>query len=276
MKLPAVPPSSQPRWGSTAPTVELLHGSNRARRHNPALTSTANPLWELSSFSEAAKAVGQPMKLPAEPPPSQPRWGSTAPTVELRHGSNRARRHNPAPTSTTDPLWELSSFSEAAKAVSQPMKRPAVPPSSQPRWGSTAPTVELLHGSNRARRHNPAPTSTTDPLWELSSFSEAEKAVGQSTKLPAVPPPSQPRWGSTAPTVELRHGSNRARRHNPTLTSTADPLWELSSFSEAAKAVGQPMKLPAVPPPSQPPQDATGPPSAVDRYDQQYPEPPGP
>jgi len=25
--------------------------------------STANPLWELSSFSEAAKAVGQAMKM---------------------------------------------------------------------------------------------------------------------------------------------------------------------------------------------------------------------
>ncbi len=173
---------------------------------NPALTSTTDPLWELSSFSEAAKAVGQSTKLPAVPPPSQPRWGSTAPTVELRHGSNRARRHNPALTSTADPLWELSSFSEAAKAVGQPRKLPAVPPPSQPRWGSTAPTVELLHGSNRARRHNPALTSTANPLWELSSFSEAAKAVGQPMKMPAVPPSSQPRWGSTAPTVELRHG----------------------------------------------------------------------
>ncbi|WP_312832351.1 hypothetical protein, partial [Pseudomonas lactis] len=43
-------------------------------------------------------------------------------------------------------------------------------------------------------------TYTADPLWELSSFSEAAKAVGQAMKMLIVPPPSQPRWGSTAPT----------------------------------------------------------------------------
>ncbi|SDL59289.1 hypothetical protein SAMN04490190_5939 [Pseudomonas libanensis] len=43
-------------------------------------------------------------------------------------------------TYTADPLWELSSFSEAAKAVVQTMKRLPVPPPSQPRWGSAAPT----------------------------------------------------------------------------------------------------------------------------------------
>ncbi len=43
-------------------------------------------------------------------------------------------------TYTADPLWELSSFSKAAKAVLQAMKRLPVPPPSQSRWGSTAPT----------------------------------------------------------------------------------------------------------------------------------------
>ncbi|WP_207304122.1 hypothetical protein, partial [Pseudomonas cedrina] len=58
----------------------------------------ADPLWELSSFSEAAKAVGQAQKMPAMPPPSQPRRGSTAPTVDLRHGWDYASRDNANPT----------------------------------------------------------------------------------------------------------------------------------------------------------------------------------
>ncbi|PIB40835.1 hypothetical protein AOA59_26400 [Pseudomonas sp. 2822-15] len=40
----------------------------------------SNQMWELSSPSEAAKAAAQARyKLP-DPPLSQPRWGSTAPT----------------------------------------------------------------------------------------------------------------------------------------------------------------------------------------------------
>jgi len=227
IKMPAVPTPSQPRQGSTAPTLVLRRGTNP--------THTTDPLWELSSFSEAAKAVGQAIKMPAVPPPSQPRWGSTAPTLELRRGTNC--------THTADPLWELSSFSEAAKAVDQSIKMPAVPPPSQPRQGSTAPTLDL-----RRRQHC---ANTTNPLWELSSFSEAAKAVGQAIKMPAVPPPSQPRWGSTAPTLDLRRRPNSA--------NTTDPLWELSSFSEAAKAVDQSIKMPAVPPPSQPRWGSTAP-----------------
>ena len=54
-----------------------------AWRDSPAkrdLTHTADLLWELSSFSEAAKAVLQALKKLPVLPPSQPRWGSTAPT----------------------------------------------------------------------------------------------------------------------------------------------------------------------------------------------------
>ncbi|MGY3026706.1 hypothetical protein ACVWXR_004541 [Pseudomonas lurida] len=124
-----------------------------------------------------------------------------------------------------DPLWELSSFGEAAITVCQAMERLAVTPPSQPRWGSTAPTVDLRRGSISVYK--------ADPLWELSSFGEAAKAVGQAMERPAVPPPSQPRWGSTAPTVDLRCGSISIYK--------AVPVWELSSFGEAAMAVGQAM-----------------------------------
>ena len=37
-------------------------------------------MWELSSFSEAAMAAVLLALMLAEPPLSQPRWGSTAPT----------------------------------------------------------------------------------------------------------------------------------------------------------------------------------------------------
>ena len=46
---------------------------------------------------------------------------------------------NPIPKSTPHPMWEPSSFSEAAKAECQAPEMP------QPRRGSTAPTVDL-HG----------------------------------------------------------------------------------------------------------------------------------
>ncbi|VVM98832.1 hypothetical protein PS683_03224 [Pseudomonas fluorescens] len=214
MKISAVPPPSQPRWGSTAPTLELRHGLSCVRRHNSNPTINIDPLWELSSFSEAAIAECQAVKISAVPPPSQPRRGSTAPTVELRHGLSCVRRHNSNPAINIDPQWELSSFSEAAIAECQEMKISAVPPPSQPRWGSTAPTVELRHGSNCVRRHNSNPAINTGSLWELSSFSEAAIAECQAMKISAVPPPSQPRRGSTAPTVELRHGSNCVRRRS--------------------------------------------------------------
>ncbi len=102
---------------------------------------------------------------------------------------------------TADPLWELSSFSEAAKAECQAMNMPAMPSPSQPRQGSTAPTCERRRGCKLAPVATPPiPPTAANPLWELSSFSEAAKAVGQANNMPAIPPPSQPRWGSTAPT----------------------------------------------------------------------------
>ncbi|WP_218644349.1 hypothetical protein, partial [Pseudomonas sp. IPO3778] len=41
-----------------------------------------------------------------------------------------------------------------------------------------------------------------DQLWELSSFSEAAMADYQATSLSADRASSQPRWGSTAPTLD--------------------------------------------------------------------------
>ena len=120
------------------------------------------PLWELLSFSEAAKAVDPAIKMPAVPTPSQPRQGSTAPTLDLRRGTN--------PTHTTAPLWELSSFSEAAKAVGQAIKMPAVPPPSQPRRGSTAPTLDFCRCLNCMCRHDCNPPSKTVPTLRIQHF----------------------------------------------------------------------------------------------------------
>ncbi|WP_242264548.1 hypothetical protein, partial [Pseudomonas sp. MONT-RG-20F-R14-05] len=63
------------------------------------LTNTANPLWEPSSLGEAAKAVGQATTMLTVPPPSQPRQGSTAPTLDLHSPlkavRNRSKRQPP-------------------------------------------------------------------------------------------------------------------------------------------------------------------------------------
>ena len=174
--MPAVPPPSKPRWGSTAPTVELRCCKDRVGRHNRDSADTADPLWELPSFSEAAIAAGQAMKMPAVPPPSQPRRGSTAPTVELRCCTDYVRRHNRDSADTADPLWELPSFSEAAIAVGQAMKMPAVPPPSQPRRGSihtfNASQVNWLiyrhRGQARSRRFQLGPYPPAWPRTPLS------------------------------------------------------------------------------------------------------------
>ena len=68
------------------------------------------------------------------------------------------------------------------------------------------PQLSFVAGRICVRRGGPAdqdPSNKADPLWELSSFSEAAKAVAQATYMSPMPQPSQPRWGSTAPTVEL-------------------------------------------------------------------------
>ena len=66
-------------------------------------------LWELSSFSEAAKAVAQPKSMPAVPPPSQPRRGSTAPTLFWARWHNvfavgRPRSRTQIPQTPTNPV----------------------------------------------------------------------------------------------------------------------------------------------------------------------------
>ncbi len=199
----AVPPPSQPRWGSTAPTFDLQCCRHCVRQCNHDLARKAEPLWELSSFSEAAKAVGQARKMSAVPPSSQPRRGSTAPTFDLGRCRHCTRQCNHDLARKAEPLWELSSFSEAAKAMGQAKKMLAVPPLSQPRRGSTAPTFDLRCCRHCVRQCNHDLARKADPLWELSSFGEAAKAVAQAKKMLAVPPLSQPRRGSTAPTFDL-------------------------------------------------------------------------
>ena len=119
----SVPPSSQ---ASQLPHFELS---------TPALTCKPNPLWELSSFSEAAKAVGQATEVSPVPPLSQ-RCGD--PTSQLPH----FELCTPAPTCKPNPLWELSSFSEAAMAVGQPTEVSPVPPLSQ---ASQLPHLNCVH-----------------------------------------------------------------------------------------------------------------------------------
>src|SRR3990167_10266881 len=77
----------------------------------------------------------------------------------------------------------------------------------------------------------------TIPLWERSSFSEAAMATVQATQLPTVPPPSQPRRGSTTPTSVMRLaqipcGSGLAREGGVSVTEslTEPPLSQASQL----------------------------------------------
>ena len=102
------------------------------------------PVWELSSFSEAAMAAAQPTSMLPDPPLSQPRRGSTAPTFDLHALLDpQAAGAGMSLKAQQGPVWELSSFSEAAIASAQPTSMLPDPPLSQPRWGSTAPTFDL-------------------------------------------------------------------------------------------------------------------------------------
>ncbi|WP_226478496.1 hypothetical protein, partial [Pseudomonas sp. MWU16-30323] len=91
-----------------------------------------------ASFSEAAMASALPTSMLPDPPLSQPRRGSTAPTFDL-HAllEPYAAGVGMSPKEQRDPVWELSSFSEAAMASAQPTSM------LQPRRGSTAPTFDL-------------------------------------------------------------------------------------------------------------------------------------
>jgi len=157
--------------------------------------------------------VCQALNSLAMPPPSRPRWGSTAPTFGLQGGglwggTQGCLRQAGIEADTADPLWEPSSPGEAAKAVCQARNSLAIPPPSRPRLGSTAPTFGLWGGGlwgviQGCLRQAGIEANTTDPLWEPSSPSEAAKAVCQARNSLAMPPPSRPRWGSTAPTFGL-------------------------------------------------------------------------
>jgi hypothetical protein len=97
-----------------------------------------------------------------------------------------------------DPLWELSSPSEAAKAAALSEQWLADPPLSQPRQGSTAPTLDPGHPELAGVWANGEATGRDlncpeNPLWELSSPSEAAKVAALSEQWSADPPLSQPR-----------------------------------------------------------------------------------
>ncbi len=275
----AMPPPSRPRWGSTAPTFGFWGGglwgvTQGCLGWAGIEANTADPLWEPSSPGEAAKAVYQALNSLAMPPPSRPRWGSTAPTFDLWGGglwgvTQGCLGWARIEANTADPLWEPSSPGEAAKAVGQARNTSAMPPPSRPRWGSTAPTFDLWGGglwgvTQGCLGWAGIEANTADPLWEPSSPGEAAKAVYQALNSLAMPPPSRPRWGSTAPTFDLWGGGlwgvtqgclGWARiEANP-----ADPLWEPSSPGEAAKAVGQALNSLAMPPPSRPRLGSTAP-----------------
>jgi hypothetical protein len=216
------------------------------------------PVWELSSFSETAMASVQPTSMLPDPPLSQPRRGSTDLHALLDPHGPGARM---SPKAQRDPVWELSSFSEAAMASVQPTSMLPDPPLSQPRRGSTAPTFDL-HAllDPYAPGVRMTPKAQQDPAWELSSFSEAAMASAQPASRLPDPPLSQPRRGSTAPTFDLQalldpHAPGA--RMSP--KAQRDPAWELSSFSEAAMASAQPTSMLPDPPLSQPRRDSTAP-----------------
>jgi hypothetical protein len=194
------PPLSQPRRGSTAPTFDLhVLLDSHAPGAGMSLKAQQDPAWELSSFSEAAMASAQPTSMLPDPPLSQPRRGSTAPTFDLHALLDpHAPGAGMSLKAQQDPAWELSSFSEAAMASAQPTSMLPDPPLSQPRRGSTAPTFDLhVLLDSHAPGACMSLKAQRDPAWELSSFSEAAMASAQPTSM------LQPRRDSTAPTFDL-------------------------------------------------------------------------
>ena len=87
-----------------------------------------------------AIAVGQPTSIPAMPPPSQPRQGSTAPTLILRDWRIAFHCHRRMHTALNVRRSNVGAGLPAI-AAGQPASIPAMPPPSQPRRGSTAPTL---------------------------------------------------------------------------------------------------------------------------------------
>jgi len=162
---------------------------------------TAVPLWEPSSPGEAAKAVCQALNSLAMPPPSRPRWGSTAPTFGLRSGglwgvTQGCLRQASIEANTADSLWEPSSPGEAAKAVGQALNSLAMPPPSRPRWGSTAPTFDLWGGGLRVRlkaacdrpvssQHRRFPVRAVEPQRGRESGVSGTKFIGNAAAFAA-------------------------------------------------------------------------------------------
>ena len=149
-----------------------------------------------------AIAVGQPTSIPAMPPPSQPRQGSTAPTLILRGWKIAFHCHRRMHTVLNVRRSNVGAGLPAI-ASGQPTSIPAMPPPSQPRWGSTALTLILrdwrIAFHCQSRMHTVLNVRRSNVGAGLPAI-----AVGQPASIPAMPPPSQPRQGSTAPTLILR------------------------------------------------------------------------
>jgi len=195
------------------------------RHGNADPASKADPLWELSSFSEAAMTAALPIEMSPDPPLSQPRRGSTAPTVDRCCWADCISAQAWQCKSRT--LWELSSFSEAAMAAALPIEMSPDPPLSQPRRGSTAPTVDHCCWAD----------CISAQAWQCSPCKQSRSPVGAAV-------------GQIA--FQLRHG-------NADRASKADPLWELSSFSEAAMTAALPIEISPDPPLSQSRRGSTAP-----------------
>ena len=127
----------------------------------------------------------------AVPPPSQPRRGSTAPTVDR--------------CLAREPVFQKACTAQCGsrRASARPRKRwvrhQRCPQCRRLRSLAGARQLPQLIGARRGSRYSRKHART---VWEPSSFSEAAMTVGQAPEMPAMPPPSQPRRGSTAPTVD--------------------------------------------------------------------------
>ncbi len=183
---------------------------------------TTDLLWALSSSSEAAKAVCQAKKIPALPAPSQPRQGSTAPTVELRCCRDCVSRYTASQPTQQIPCGSCRASARLRRRSVRRRKcqqcrrlRSLARARQLPQLSFGVVAIASVDGAK-------IPPDTTDLLWELSSFSEAAKAECQAKKMPAVPPPSQPRQGSTAPHSILVATEVGHCRCTPTSPGSAD------------------------------------------------------
>ena len=197
---PAMPPPSPPRQGSTAPTL-IFRGWKIAFHCHRRMHTVLNVRRSNVGAGLPAIAAGQPASIPAMPPPSQPRRGSTAPTLILRVWRIAFHCHRRMHTVLNVRRSNVGAGLPAI-AAGQPASIPAMPPPSQPRRGSTAPTLILRVWRIAFHCHRRMHTVLNVRRSNVGAGLPAI-AAGQPASIPAMPPPSQPRQGSTAPTSIL-------------------------------------------------------------------------